>query len=481
MELTDLKISKIRALIEGGEVSAVEVCKSYLSSIEARDPQIRAFIHYNPDLAIAQAARIDELRAANKPLPPLAGVPIAIKDNISIQGQRCTCASKILENFVALYNATVIEKLSKAGAVFIGKTNLDEFAMGSSTENSAFFPTRNPLSQDYVPGGSSGGSAAAVAGEMAVASLGSDTGGSIRQPSSFCGVIGLKPTYGRVSRYGLVAFGSSLDQIGPIAKHVEDVAAILGVIAGKDSHDSTSLNVEIPNYLSHINASIKGTKVGLPREYFKAGITEDVNSKIRTGLKVLEDLGCELIEIDLPHTTYAIACYYVIAMAEASSNLARFDGVRYGLRVQGDGSLTEMYRLTRDLGFGAEVKRRIILGTFVLSSGYYDAYYLRAQKVRTLVTQDFEKAFKKVDVIISPTSPTPPFRIGEKSNDPLAMYLSDIFTITANLAGVPGISVPCGKNAQGLAIGMQLLGKHFDEAKLLNVSQAFEIAGGFAV
>lgn len=478
---SETRISKIRASIENGEISAVEICKSYLKSIEDHEPQIHAFIHYNPDIALDQAAQIDKRRAARQTLPPLAGIPIAIKDNILIQGQRCTCASKILENFVALYNATVIEKLSSAGAVFIGKTNLDEFAMGSSTENSAFFPTRNPLSLEYVPGGSSGGSTAAVAGQMAVAALGSDTGGSIRQPSSFCGVVGLKPTYGRVSRYGLVAFGSSLDQIGPIANHVEDVALLLGIIAGKDSHDSTSLNVEIPDYLAHLNANIKGTKIGLPREYFQAGITADVDSKIRAGLKVLEGLGCELIEISLPHTDFAIACYYVVAMAEASSNLARFDGVRYGLRIQGSGSLSEMYRQTRDLGFGAEVKRRIILGTFVLSSGYYDAYYLRAQKVRTLVKQDFDKAFEKVDVVVSPTSPTPSFRLGEKSNDPLAMYLSDIFTITANLAGIPGISVPCGKNAQGLPVGMQLLGKHFDESRLLNIAHAFEMAGGFTV
>ena len=481
MDLSGTRISKMRALIESGEISAVEICKSYLKSIEDRDPQIRAFIHSNPDMALTQAAQVDKWRAAGQRLPPLAGIPIAIKDNILIEGQRCTCASKILENFVALYNATVIEKLTSAGAVFIGKTNLDEFAMGSSTENSAFFPTRNPLSLDYVPGGSSGGSTAAVAGQMAVAALGSDTGGSIRQPSSFCGVVGLKPTYGRVSRYGLVAFGSSLDQIGPIANHVEDVALLLGILAGKDSHDSTSLDVEVPDYLAHLHANIKGTKIGLPREYFQAGITADVDSKIRSGLKVLENLGCELIEINLPHTAFAIACYYVVAMAEASSNLARFDGVRYGLRIPGDGSLSEMYRQTRDLGFGAEVKRRIILGTFVLSSGYYDAYYLRAQKVRTLVKEDFEKAFEKVDVIISPTSPSPSFRLGEKSNDPLAMYLSDIFTITANLAGIPGISVPCGRNAQGLPIGMQILARHFDESRLLNIAHAFEMAGGFAV
>ncbi|MFN8006622.1 MAG: Asp-tRNA(Asn)/Glu-tRNA(Gln) amidotransferase subunit GatA [Terriglobia bacterium] len=478
MDFSETRISGIKRLIESGKASAVEICQSYLKAIEAHDPKVRAFVHNAPERALAQAAQVDKWRAEGRPLPPLAGVPLAIKDNIMIQGQRCTCSSKILENFVALYDATAVQKLAAAGAVFIGKTNLDEFAMGSSTENSAFFPTRNPAALDYVPGGSSGGSTAAVAARMAAASLGSDTGGSIRQPSSFCGVVGLKPTYGRVSRYGLVAFGSSLDQIGPIANHVEDVAILMGELAGRDPHDSTSSTVDVPNYLASLQNNVKGMKVGLPREYFQGGITEEVRSKIQAGLKVLEGLGCELIEISLPHTSYAIACYYVIAMAEASSNLARFDGVRYGLRILGEGSLNDMYRQTRDLGFGAEVKRRIILGTFVLSTGYYDAYYLRAQKVRTLIKQDFDRAFEKVDVIISPTSPTPAFRLGEKSNDPLAMYLSDIFTITANLAGIPGLSVPCGRDAQGLPIGMQLLARQFDESRLLNIAHAFEMAGG---
>jgi aspartyl-tRNA(Asn)/glutamyl-tRNA(Gln) amidotransferase subunit A len=481
VKLNVFTIEKVRTLLEQGDASAVEICKSYLDSIERQNPEIQAFISTNAPGALAQAERIDRIKKEGQPLPSLAGVPLAIKDNISIKGLRCTCGSKILENYVALYNATVIEKLEAAGAVFLGKTNLDEFAMGSSTENSAFFPTRNPHARDYVPGGSSGGSAAAVAGQMAVAALGSDTGGSIRQPASFCGVVGLKPTYGRVSRYGLVAFGSSLDQIGPLTNNVKDAARLLQATAGSDPQDSTSVSADIPDYLHEVDAPVKGIKIGLPREYFKAGISTNVNEKIECALKRLGELGCELIEIDLPHTEYAIACYYVVAMAEASSNLARFDGVRYGLRVHGDGNLTGMYRETRDAGFGNEVKRRIILGTFVLSSGYYDAYYLRAQKVRTLIKQDFEKAFAKVDVILSPTSPTPPFRLGEKSNDPLAMYLSDIFTITANLAGIPGISVPCGKTPEGLPVGLQFLGRHFDEASLLRVAHAFESAGGFTL
>jgi aspartyl-tRNA(Asn)/glutamyl-tRNA(Gln) amidotransferase subunit A len=479
LEIDNLTARQIRSLIDRGEISAAEICSHYIGNIERRDPQIRAYLHTSFERARQQAAQIDQTRKAGGPLPRLAGLPMAIKDNILIKGLRSTCGSKILENFVALYSATVIERLEAAGALFLGKANLDEFAMGSSTENSAFFPTRNPHRLEHVPGGSSGGSAAAVASRMAAAALGSDTGGSIRQPASLCGVVGLKPTYSRVSRYGLVAFGSSLDQIGPIARTVDDVAEILSVIAGKDPHDATSLNVPVPNYLEGITNTVRGVRVGLPREYFKAGISPEVQGKIQAGLNLLETLGCQMVEIELPHTDFAIATYYVIAMAEASSNLARFDGVRYGLRMHGEGNLSRMYRETRDAGFGAEVKRRIVLGTFVLSSGYYDAYYLRAQKVRTLIKQDFERAFEKVDFIISPTSPTTAFRIGEKSDDPLAMYLSDIFTITANLVGVPGISVPCGKSPQGLPVGMQIMGKHFDELRLLNLARAFEQAGGF--
>lgn len=478
MDLNQLTIEKVRTLVDRGEASAVEICQAYLQSIARHDPEVKALLHTNAASTLEQASQIDRMKREGQPLPALAGVPMVIKDNISIKGLRCTCASKILENYTALYDATVIQRLKAAGAIFVGKANLDEFAMGSSTENSAFFQTQNPHAPGFVPGGSSGGSAASVAAQMAVAALGSDTGGSIRQPASFCGVVGLKPTYGRVSRYGLVAFGSSLDQIGPLANTAKDVARVLGVIAGRDAHDSTSLATPVPDYLAGIEAPVRGMRIGLPKEYFKAGIAVDVSQKIQAGLKLLEQLGCELVEVDLPHTEYAIACYYILATAEASSNLARFDGVRYGLRVHGEGTLTGMYRETRDAGFGSEVKRRIILGTFVLSSGYYDAYYLKAQKVRTLIKQDFEKALAKVDVIASPTSPTPPFRLGEKSNDPLAMYLSDIFTITANLAGIPGISVPCGKTPAGLPIGLQLLGKHFDEAALLRVAHAFETAGG---
>jgi aspartyl-tRNA(Asn)/glutamyl-tRNA(Gln) amidotransferase subunit A len=481
VDLEHLTIEKTRSLISRGEASAVEICKSYFENIERHDSEVRAFLYTDPGWTLKQAARIDHLKQDGKPLPGLAGLPIGIKDNILIKGLRCTSGSKILGNYVALYNATVIERLAAAGAVFLGKTNLDEFAMGSSTENSAFFPTRNPHAPDRVPGGSSGGSAAAVAGRMALAALGSDTGGSIRQPASLCGVVGLKPTYGRVSRYGLVAFGSSLDQIGPLARTVKDAAQILGIIAGKDPYDSTSLAVNIPDYLQGIDKPVEGLKIGLPKEYFRAGISGDVHSKIQSGLKLLESLGCELVEVELPHTEYAIACYYIIAMAEASSNLARFDGVRYGLRVQGNSNLTGMYRETRDAGFGAEVKRRIILGTFVLSSGYYDAYYLKGQKVRTLIKQDFERAFERVDVILSPTSPSPAFRLGEKSDDPLAMYLSDIFTITANLVGIPGISIPCGQTPEGLPVGLQILGRHFDETRVLNLAHCFEQAGGFTL
>lgn len=480
MDLESLTARKIKGLIERGEASAVEICRAFQDRIRERDPEVRAFLHYDNDFALDQAERIDRRKRAGEPLPELAGLPMAIKDNLLIRGLRCTCGSRNLENFVAPYNATVIDRLAAAGAVFLGKANLDEYAMGSSTENSAFQPTRNPHSRDHVPGGSSGGSAAAVGGQMAAAALGTDTGGSIRQPASFCGVVGMKPTYSRVSRYGLVAFGSSLDQIGPLAHGVEDVARILKVISGKDPLDATSLAVDVPDYAGGLGRPIEGLKIGIPREYRQSGVSEPVRARIEAGLKLFQDLGCHLVEVDLPHTDYAIATYYVIAMAEASSNLARYDGVRYGLRIPGQGDLSSMYRETRDAGFGAEVKRRIMLGTFVLSSGYYDAYYLKAQQVRTLIKRDFEAAFQEVDLLISPTSPTPPFRLGEKTDDPLAMYLSDIFTITANLVGIPGISLPCGRTPDGMPVGIQLLGKHFDEQEVLNAAHAFEQAGGFA-
>ena len=479
MDLKKLTARKIKELIEHGEASAVEICRAFQELIRKQNPEIRALLHYDNKFALNQAERIDRMKQAGKPLPELAGLPMAIKDNLLIRGLRCTCGSRNLENFVAPYNATVIDRLTAAGAVFLGKANLDEYAMGSSTENSAFHPTRNPHHPDYVPGGSSGGSAAAVSANMAVAALGTDTGGSIRQPASFCGVVGMKPTYSRVSRYGMVAFGSSLDQIGPLANGVEDVARILKVISGKDPRDATSLAVDVPNYAASLGQPIGGLKIGMPREYQKSGISESVRTKIEAGLKLFQDMGCHLVEVDLPHTDYAIATYYVIAMAEASSNLARYDGVRYGLRAPGQGDLSSMYQETRDVGFGAEVKRRIMLGTFVLSSGYYDDYYLKAQQVRTLIKRDYEAAFQKVDLLISPTSPTPPFRLGEKTSDPLAMYLSDIFTITANLVGIPGISLPCGCTPDGMPVGIQLLGKHFDEQLVLNVAHAFEQAGGF--
>ena len=477
MKLDTLTSEKIKVFIEKGKASSKEICQIFLDQIEKSNFEIKALLHFDPNFAFQQAEHIDRMQAEGKPLPDLAGLPMVIKDNILIKGLRCTCGSKNLENFVAPYNATVIEKLEAAGAIFLGKANLDEYAMGSSTENSAYGPTVNPHQPDYVPGGSSGGSAAAVAANMSLAALGTDTGGSIRQPAAFCGVVGMKPTYSRVSRFGLVAFGSSLDQIGPLANNVRDVAKILKVISGKDPRDATSLDVEVPDYVAALGRPIKGLKIGLPRQYQRSGVSEIVQMRIDSGLKRFRDLGCEMIEVDLPHIDYAIATYYVIAMAEASSNLARYDGVRYGMRGTEEDDLTNMYLATRDAGFGEEVKRRIMLGTFVLSSGYYDAYYLKAQKVRTLIKQDFEEAFRKVDFLVSPTSPTPPFRLGEKTNDPLEMYLSDIFTIAANLVGIPGISVPCGSTTDGLPIGMQIMVTHFDEERVLNLAHAFEQSG----
>jgi aspartyl-tRNA(Asn)/glutamyl-tRNA(Gln) amidotransferase subunit A len=413
-------------------------------------------------------------------LPALAGVPIAVKDVISTTGVRTTCGSKILENYVPPYDATTVERLERAGAVILGKTNCDEFAMGSSNENSAYGPVRNPVATDRVPGGSSGGSAAVVAAGLAVASLGTDTGGSIRQPGSFCGIPGLMPTYGRVSRYGLVAFASSLDKIGPFTANIADTAAVLSVIAGHDSNDSTSAAVPVENYLAEIEKPAKGMRIGVPEDYFGEGLDPEVKEKVQAGIALLERLGCQRIPLQMPHTDYAIAAYYIIATAEASSNLARYDGVRYGLRVPGS-TLIDMYRKTRERGFGPEVKRRIMLGTYALSSGYYDAYYLRAQKVRALIARDFSDAFQKVDAILTPTAPTPAFRIGEKSSDPLQMYLADIYTVTGSLAGIPGISVPCGKTKAGLPVGMQIFGPHFREGSVLRLARAFENAGGFTI
>jgi aspartyl-tRNA(Asn)/glutamyl-tRNA(Gln) amidotransferase subunit A len=445
--------------------------EAFYSKIKSDDPEIHAYLTLCEDRARRQAERIDEMASAGDPLPPLAGVAVGIKDVMVTKGVRTTAGSKVLENFIPPYDCTAVARLEAAGAIVLGKMNCDEFAMGSSNENSAYGPVRNPRDKSRVPGGSSGGSAAAVAAGMAVATLGSDTGGSIRQPASFCGVVGLMPTYGRVSRYGLIAFASSLDHIGPLTRTVKDAAIILGVIAGRDPMDSTSADVPVPDYESELGKPVSGLKIGVPQEYFGEGLDPEVRSAVEAGIARLRAAGCELVHISLPHTNYAIPTYYVIATAEASANLARFDGVRYGYRSQSARTLAEMYRRTRDEGFGPEVKRRIMLGTYALSSGYYDAYYLKAQRVRTLLTRDFEQAFQKVDAIVTPTAPTPAFTLGEKADDPLAMYLADIYTVTADLAGVPGVSVPCGTAQSGLPIGLQVLGRHFDESTVLRVAQ----------
>jgi aspartyl-tRNA(Asn)/glutamyl-tRNA(Gln) amidotransferase subunit A len=473
-------VASVRAALLAKKISARELATEFYGRIERRNPELNAYLTLSSERAYAQADRIDASVARGEDLPPLAGVPMAIKDVISTRGVRTTCASKMLENYVPPYDATAVERLERAGAVLLGKTNCDEFAMGGSNENSAYGPVHNPVALDRVPGGSSGGSAAAVAAGLAVTALGTDTGGSIRQPCSFCGIPGLMPTYGRVSRYGLVAFASSLDRIGPLAKNVADAAAVMSVIAGHDENDSTSAAVDVPDYSSETQRPIQSLRIGVPEDYFAEGIDPEVKEKVQSGIALLERLGCKRIPLHMPHTDFATAVYYVLATAEASSNLARYDGVRYGLRVPG-ATLTEMYRNTREAGFGAEVKRRIMLGTYVLSSGYYDAYYLRAQSVRTLIARDFADAFKKADVIVTPTAPTAAFRLGEKTADPLQMYLADIYTVTGSLAGIPGVSVPCGKNKLGLPIGMQIFGAHFAEGRVLQVARAFEEAGGFAL
>ena len=467
MELTELTVEKVR-----------ELAQQHLARIEKRNAELNAFLSLCPERALAQADVVDRQAKAGEPLPPLAGVPMAIKDVIVTRGVPTTAGSRILEGYVPPYDATAVARLEQAGAVILGKTNCDEFAMGSSNENSAYGPVRNPHDTARVPGGSSGGSAAAVADGLAVAALGSDTGGSIRQPAGFCGVVGLMGTYGRVSRYGLIAFASSLDHIGPFGRTVRDTAAILQVMAGRDPNDSTSADVPVPDYLATLDKRVKGMKLGVPKECFGAGLDPEVRAKVEKGIGRFRELGCELREVSLPHTDYAIACYYIIATAEASSNLARYDGVRYGPRAAGD-TLEAMYHRTRGQRFGAEVKRRIMLGTYALSAGYYEAYYLKAQRVRTLLYRDFVEAFKQVDALVTPTSPTPAFKIGEKSDDPLAMYLADIYTVTGDLVGVPGVSVPCGKSKAGLPIGLQLFARHFDEARLLQLANAFEQAGGF--
>jgi aspartyl-tRNA(Asn)/glutamyl-tRNA(Gln) amidotransferase subunit A len=475
--LSSLSISRLAPLLARKEVSPVQVTEELLKRIKERDGELHTYLTVDETGALAQA-REAEARLARGQGGPLTGIPLALKDVLITRGLRTTCASRILENFVPPYDATVVGLLRDAGAVFLGKVNMDEFAMGSSTENSAFGPTHNPWRRDYIPGGSSGGSAAAVAADLCIASLGSDTGGSIRQPAAHCGVVGLKPTYGRVSRYGLVAYASSLDQIGPLTKEVRDAALLLQAIAGHDPRDSTSIPDPVPDYLEALGRELKGLKVGVPREYFGHGLDQEVEAAIRRALETLASLGAELVEVSLPHTDYAVATYYVIAVAEASSNLARYDGVKYGLRAEG-GNLLEMYALTRTTGFGAEVRRRIMLGTYVLSAGYYEAYYQKASQVRNLIRGDFETAFKKCALLAAPVSPTPAFRLGEKLADPLTMYLSDIFTISANLAGIPGISVPCGFSSLGLPIGLQLLGPPLGEATVLQAAYAFEQATDF--
>jgi aspartyl-tRNA(Asn)/glutamyl-tRNA(Gln) amidotransferase subunit A len=485
MDLTALTLTEIRDLLKRKAASAAEIVRAHLERIERVDPEVRAYLTLAPERAMAQAVRVDRALAAGEPVGPLAGVPAAVKDVILTRGVRTTCGSKILENYIAPYDSTAVARLEAAGACILGKTNCDEFAMGSSTENSGFFPTHNPHDLTRVPGGSSGGSAAAVAANLATVSLGSDTGGSIRQPAALCGVAGMMGTYGRVSRFGLVAFASSLDHIGPFGRSVRDVAAVLQVIAGRDPNDSTSAEAPVPDYEAELKKDFAGMRIGVPKEYF-TGLSSDIGDNIQSGIDRLERLGCRIVSVSLPHTEYAVACYYLIATAEASSNLARYDGVRYGLRAKEYGDLREMYQRTRDTGFGPEVKRRIMLGTYALSSGYYDAYYLRAQKVRSLLVRDFAQAFEQADLIVTPTSPLPAFKLGERVSDPLAMYLTDIYTVTASLTGIPGISVPCGKTqadiAQGkppLPVGMQLLARHFDEARLLRIAYAFEKAGGF--
>jgi aspartyl-tRNA(Asn)/glutamyl-tRNA(Gln) amidotransferase subunit A len=471
--VTTHTVASIREGLAKKEFSAVEIAREALDYAGRENPKTNAYLLLSPERALAAAANVDRQIAEGHDLGPLAGVPVAVKDVILTRGVRTTCASRILENYVPPYDATVIERIEAAGGIILGKTNCDEFAMGSSNENSAFGPVRNPVALDRVPGGSSGGSAAAVAQNTAVVALGSDTGGSVRQPASFCGVVGVTPTYGRVSRYGLVAFASSLDHIAPLARSVRDVATVLQVMAGRDPLDSTSADAPVPNYAAHLDGSVRGMKLGVPVEYMKHA-TGETAELIHQSVRTLRALGCEVRDISLPATDYAVAAYYVICTAEASSNLARFDGVRYGFRSAASATLSDMYRNTRGEGFGPEVKRRIMLGTYVLSHGYYDAYYLKAQKVRALITRDFTSAFESVDAIVAPVSPYPAFRIGEKVNDPMEMYLSDIYTITGSLAGIPCMSVPCGTTRDGLPVGLQILCNHFEEQKMFRLAEAFE-------
>ncbi|MDZ7833150.1 MAG: Asp-tRNA(Asn)/Glu-tRNA(Gln) amidotransferase subunit GatA [Desulfobacterales bacterium] len=474
MELNALTIHEAARLLKNREISAAELTDSLLSKIESVEPLVDAYITITGEAAKSAAEAADQAIAQGT-AGPLCGIPLAIKDLICVKGIKTTCASKMLENFYPPYDATVIEKLNTAGAVMAGKANMDEFAMGSSTENSGIKPTKNPWDLSRVPGGSSGGSAACVAADMCLGALGSDTGGSIRQPASHCGVVGIKPTYGRVSRFGLVAFASSLDQIGPLAKDVTDAAILLNAISGYDPRDSTSVDQPVPDYAAALTGDIKGLKIGIPKEYHGAeGVSEEVSSAVEKAMTVFKEAGAEFIEITLPHTEYAVAAYYLLAPAEASSNLARYDGVKYGFRDPESSGMKEMYNNTRSKGFGPEVKRRILLGTYALSAGYYDAYYKKASQVRTLIKQDFNTAFDACDLILAPVAPTPAFKIGENIDDPLQMYLSDVFTLSANLGGIPGLSVPCGFSQEGLPIGLQLMGNYFDEASILNAAYFFE-------
>ena len=473
-----LTITQAQHLLRSREISATELTRACLERIHAVEPRLNAFITVCETEALAQAQAADR-RLAGADVPPLCGIPLGIKDIYATKGVRTTCASRILENFVPVYDATVIARLRAEGAVFVGKANLDEFAMGSSTENSAFGPTLNPYDLERVAGGSSGGSAAAVAADECLGSLGTDTGGSIREPAAFCGVVGIKPTYSRVSRFGVIAYASSLDQVGPFAKTVHDAATLLRSLAGGDAADSTCSTRPVPDYEQALTGEVKGLRIGVPREFFVEGMQPEVEGAVRAALKHYESMGANLVEVSLPHTDYAIAAYYLIATAEASANLERYDGIRFGLRVETD-NLLDLYRKTRARGFGAEVKRRIMLGTFALSTGYYDAYYLKAQKVRTLIKRDFEAAFKSCDLIITPTAPTTAFKLGEKMSDPLQMYLSDIFTISVNLAGLPGMAIPCGYDQQGMPIGLHLIGPAFGEETVLRAGDAYERSGAFS-
>jgi aspartyl-tRNA(Asn)/glutamyl-tRNA(Gln) amidotransferase subunit A len=473
MDLYTLTMHELHDLLQSRAVSARDITAAFYRRIDALEARVHAYLTLTRELGFKQAEEADRRRQAGGD-GPLLGIPLAIKDVICTKGVRTTCGSQILDNFVPPYDATVMARLNAAGAVLLGKTNMDEFAMGSSTEHSAYGTTHNPWDLRTIPGGSSGGSAAAVAADQCAAALGTDTGGSIRQPAACCGIVGLKPTYGRVSRYGLVAFASSLDQIGPMTKDVRDAALLLNVIGGRDPRDSTSADVPVPDFTRALTRNVKGLRIGIPREYFIEGIDPEVERAVRDAVKVLEGIGAVTTEISLPHTEYGVAVYYILAPSEASSNLARYDGVKYGYRTPQWSNLRDMYMRTRDEGFGAEVKRRIMLGTYALSAGYYEAYYKKAQQVRTLIRQDFDQAFQQVDVLVAPTAPTPAFKIGEKTDDPLQMYLSDVFTVPVNMAGIPGISIPCGFSSAGLPIGLQVIGRPFDEEMLLRVGHAFE-------